>query len=116
MTSKRRGNSFSWCKITIFPVKTTIYFSQDRDESASGYSKGSGYFHSFHNGILKRIVFSLKMLKNQDNINLLIHPKEVILFLVSSGNYFSGMMNRDRYSCTRNDFHFSGIPANNPIV
>jgi hypothetical protein len=61
MTSKRRGNSFSWCKITIFPVKTTIYFSQDRDEHASSYLKGSGYFHSTLNGISQRIVFPEKL-------------------------------------------------------
>jgi hypothetical protein len=52
MTSKRGGNSFSWCKSTIFPVKTTIYFSPDLDELPSGYLKGSGYFYSSLNGIL----------------------------------------------------------------
>jgi hypothetical protein len=72
MTGKRRGTSFSWCKITIFPVKTTIYFSQHHDESASEYSNGSGYFHSTHNGISERIVFPVKMLKNQDNIKFAI--------------------------------------------
>jgi hypothetical protein len=116
MTSKRRGNSFSWCKITIFPVKTTIYFSQDRDERASGYLKGSGYFHSTLNGILQRIVFPLNMLKNRENFNLLIHPKELILSIVSSGNYFSVMMMKKPVFLQQNDFAFSGIPANNPIV
>jgi hypothetical protein len=40
MTSKRRENSFSWCKITIFPVKTTNYFVLNDDGGTSGYSSG----------------------------------------------------------------------------
>jgi hypothetical protein len=77
MTGKRRGTSFSWCKITIFPVKTTIYFSQHRDECASGCSKGSGYFHSTHNGISERIVFP-----------------EILSSVFFAGNYYITNFNR----------------------
>jgi hypothetical protein len=56
------------------------------------------------------------MLKNRENINLLIHPKELILSIVSSGNYFSVMMMKKPVFLQQNDFAFSGIPANNPIV
>jgi hypothetical protein len=37
ISSKRKGNSFSWYKITIFLVNARKYFSKDHELSTSGY-------------------------------------------------------------------------------
>jgi hypothetical protein len=53
MTSKRRGISFSWCKSTIFPVKTTIYFSTCRMNALPGIETGQDIFLPLLTGFQK---------------------------------------------------------------
>ena len=92
---QKKRNFFFMVQKYNFSRKNNNIFLNLQDECASGYWNGSGYFLTSLNGISERIVFIVKMLKIRNNMILLIHPKEVILSTVFSGNYFSVLMSKE---------------------